>query len=125
MVDRYTPQEIEPRWQARWAESGLYATVEDTGKAKWYFLTMLPYPSGELHIGHWYAMAPSDTAARYRRMQGYNVFFPIGFDAFGLPAKMPRSNVTFTRRSGPMPTSNACANSCAAWARCGRGTGRP
>ncbi len=87
MVDRYIPQEIEPRWRQRWEESQLYATTEDASKTKWYFLTMLPYPSGDLHIGHWYAMAPSDTAARYRRMQGYNVFFPIGFDAFGLPAE--------------------------------------
>ena len=87
MPEKYNPQEIEPRWQQQWEADGLYATVEDPGREKFYFLTMLPYPSGDLHIGHWYAMTPSDAAARYRRMQGYNVFFPIGFDAFGLPAE--------------------------------------
>ncbi len=87
MADKYIPQEIEPRWQAQWAADGLYATVEDPDRQKFYFLTMLPYPSGDLHIGHWYAMTPSDAAARYRRMTGYNVFFPIGFDAFGLNAE--------------------------------------
>ena len=87
MTDRYMPQTIEPKWQQKWAEDGLYATRELPGRPKFYAMTMYPYPSGNLHIGHWYAMAPSDTRARYLRMKGYNVFFPVGFDAFGLPAE--------------------------------------
>jgi leucyl-tRNA synthetase len=87
MGDRYEPAEIEVKWQQHWEEMGLYQTVEDPDRTKFYFLTMLPYPSGELHLGHWYAMAPSDAKARYLRMRGFNVFFPIGFDAFGLPAE--------------------------------------
>ena len=87
MADRYVPQEIEPIWQERWREGGLYATRELADRPKFYAMTMYPYPSGNLHIGHWYAMAPSDTRARYIRMKGYNVFFPVGFDAFGLPAE--------------------------------------
>ncbi len=87
MSDKYVPQEIEAKWQAAWNEAGLDRAVEDPNKTKWYALTMLPYPSGDLHTGHWYAMTPSDAGARYRRMRGYNVFFPMGFDAFGLPAE--------------------------------------
>ncbi|MDQ4043374.1 MAG: leucine--tRNA ligase [Actinomycetota bacterium] len=83
----YNPVALEHHWQERWAESGLYKTDEDPNKPKHYALTMLPYPSGDLHVGHWYAMTPSDTRARFTRMQGYRVFFPIGFDAFGLPAE--------------------------------------
>jgi leucyl-tRNA synthetase len=86
-VPVYNPNEIEPRWQQRWDADGLYHSSIDLSKPKFYALTMLPYPSGELHIGHWYAMTPSDARARFKRMQGYNVLFPMGFDAFGLPAE--------------------------------------
>ncbi len=86
VIERYRPQEIEKKWQARWDADGIYHT-DLSAKRKRYFLTMLPYTSGDLHVGHWYAMAPSDAAARYHRMRGHEVFFPIGFDAFGLPAE--------------------------------------
>jgi leucyl-tRNA synthetase len=84
---QYEPNEIEPKWQARWEQDGLYHSDIDPSRPKYYALTMLPYPSGDLHIGHWYAMTPSDARARYLRMRGYNVMFPMGFDAFGLPAE--------------------------------------
>jgi leucyl-tRNA synthetase len=83
----YNPAEIEPKWQARWEADGLYHSDIDPAQPKHYALTMLPYPSGDLHIGHWYAMTPSDARARFMRMRGYNVMFPMGFDAFGLPAE--------------------------------------
>jgi len=78
IIDKYNPQDFEPKWQRLWAESGLYATHMDPARPKFYFLTMLPYTSGDAHIGHWYAMVPSDAAARYRRMKGYNVFAHVG-----------------------------------------------
>jgi leucyl-tRNA synthetase len=86
-IERYDPTSIEPRWQARWDELGLHRTNLDDGRRKFYLLTMYPYPSGDLHIGHWYIKTPTDALARFRRMHGENVFFPIGFDAFGLPAE--------------------------------------
>jgi len=86
-VPQYNPGEIEPKWQAKWEETGLYHSDIDHSRQKYYALTMLPYPSGDLHIGHWYAMTPSDARARFMRMRGYNVLFPMGFDAFGLPAE--------------------------------------
>ncbi|MDX1688164.1 MAG: leucine--tRNA ligase [Candidatus Promineifilaceae bacterium] len=85
--DRYNPAEVEAKWHQKWEETGLYRQEIDWDRPKHYALTMLPYPSGDLHIGHWYAMTPSDARARYMRMQGYNVLFPMGFDAFGLPAE--------------------------------------
>jgi len=86
--ERYEPQSFEARWQQRWRDERLYEVdLSDESRPKFYFLTMYPYPSGDLHVGHWYAEAPADAAARYRRMRGFNVLFPMGFDAFGLPAE--------------------------------------
>ncbi|MBX3061067.1 MAG: leucine--tRNA ligase [Anaerolineae bacterium] len=97
MMSTYNPNEIEAKWQQKWDETGLYRQVIDRSRPKHYALTMLPYPSGDLHIGHWYAMTPSDARARYMRMKGYNVLFPMGFDAFGLPAE----NAAIKNRTHP------------------------
>ena len=86
-IPMYKPEEIEPKWQKRWEDDGIYHADINVEQPKFYALTMLPYPSGDLHIGHWYAMSPSDARARFKRMQGYNVLFPMGFDAFGLPVE--------------------------------------
>jgi leucyl-tRNA synthetase len=97
MMSTYNPNEIEAKWQQKWEETKLYRQVIDRTRPKHYALTMLPYPSGDLHIGHWYAMTPSDARARYMRMKGYNVLFPMGFDAFGLPAE----NAAIKNRTHP------------------------
>jgi leucyl-tRNA synthetase len=87
-IERYDPVSIEPRWQGQWAKAGMDRTdLHDTSRPKYYLLTMYPYPSGDLHIGHWYIVTPTDAIARFHRMHGENVFLPIGFDAFGLPAE--------------------------------------
>ena len=84
---RFDPASFETKWQQRWEADALYAADDDDPRAKRYVLTMYPYPSGDLHIGHWYAMTGPDIVARMHRMQGYNVMFPMGFDGFGLPAE--------------------------------------
>lgn len=88
IMDKYDHNLIDRRWQKVWEENKLYETPDQAdGKPNFYALVEFPYPSGNLHIGHWYAFAVPDIFARMKRMQGYNVMFPIGFDAFGLPAE--------------------------------------
>ena len=86
--DRYEPSAIETKWQERWEREGVYRVPDDVpGKDNWYALVMFPYPSGDVHIGHWFQYAGADAHARLKRMQGYNVMHPMGFDSFGLPAE--------------------------------------
>jgi leucyl-tRNA synthetase len=84
--NQYNHKEIEKKWQENWAQKEVYKTKEGE-KNNEYILVEFPYPSGNLHVGHWYAFAVTDIYAKYRRMTGKNVLFPVGFDAFGLPAE--------------------------------------
>ncbi len=84
----YNHRAIEKKWQKKWEAKKLYKTIDKVkGKENFYALVEFPYPSGNLHTGHWYAFSVPDILVRAKRMQGYNVMFPIGFDAFGLPAE--------------------------------------
>ncbi len=84
----YNPQEIEARWQRWWEDNGIYRTHETSDQAKYYCLDFFPYPSGDgLHVGHCRNYVPTDVISRYKRMRGYNVLHPMGWDAFGEPAE--------------------------------------
>ncbi len=87
MKDSYDFKGIEKKWQEKWAEAGTFRTADNSGKKKFYLLEMFPYPSGDLHMGHVRNYAIGDAYARYLRMNGYDVLYPMGYDSLGLPAE--------------------------------------
>jgi len=97
MEEKYNPTGVEDKWQGFWAKNNSFKAVEDAGRKKYYLLEMFPYPSGRIHMGHVRNYSIGDVIARFKRMQGFNVLHPMGWDAFGMPAE----NAAIQNKSHP------------------------
>lgn len=112
MEERYNFRTIESKWQKIWDEEKAYKVEIDRNREKFYVLVEFPYPSGAgLHVGHPRSYTALDVVARKKRMQGFNVLYPMGFDAFGLRPKTMRSRPACIRRFRPRPTSKTLPGS--------------
>lgn len=104
-MNDYVPSDSEAKWRKKWEENGVYTADLAKAKKPFYSMVMFPYPSGDkLHVGHWYNYAPADSYARFKKMQGYDVFAPMGFDAFGLPAE------NYAIKTGVKPAESTAKN---------------
>ena len=104
-MSKYDAPKAEEKWQKKWDKSGINSVDLKNSEKKYYNLVMFPYPSGDkLHIGHWYNYGPADSWGRYKRMRGHNVFQPMGFDAFGLPAE------NYAIKTGVHPSKSTAKN---------------
>jgi len=126
----YDPHAIEPKWQALWDRERAFAEPNPPpselgeNERATYVLEMLPYPSGELHMGHVKNYTLGDVVAHFRRRNGWKVLRPMGYDAFGLPAENAAIKEGGSRARSPSETSAASASRCSAWAGRSTGTGR-